>query len=283
MVTFTDKGILACSFSYEDADGKSKRLMGLLLENESAFDDVREIIENGPNLQAKGSPRKKNRAKIKSDKRQQDEKTSAVVEIIDSDDDDLGGGLAVKPVELNDFKASFFVVDQPLFALEKSGVWERNPLAEELFEHHEEKVGVNRGPEDRRSKEADKAEAATSKEPEPDEQDRVIILESDSEHHDDGDRNPKAGLDSDSEGHGDDAEVAGKKTMQLEKDNPASDTESDDDDSFSGSRPKAEGAKTGQECFGANVLTSAPAMAREDPNRLAPWTGGVRVLDASAS
>jgi len=252
-------------------------------------------------MQANGS-RSKKMAKVQGAVCGQGDKkhNAAVVEIIESDDElgddgsEAGGAAAVMQVEqidskatLGDFKATLFVVDQPLHALEKSGMWERNSIAEKLFQRHEDRVGVNRGSQDRRNKEAGEA-AVASKEAASDEDDRVIILESDCEHHDDGDGNLKASasLDSDSEGQDEEdldwVEVVEKKTIRTEQDDPAGDTESDDDDACSGSssasRPrKAEGAES--LVGGAKVLISAPAKARQDPNCL----DGVRVLEASES
>ena len=147
LISYTSKGILACSFKHE-VDGRSERITGLLLENTSKYDEVREIIENG----VKSKEGKGNGAKAQE--KRPKECNAPFVDLISDDEEDVGSsqrngvkdrsprhaskcdasasGSKPETRQLF-FEATMTIVDVPLYALEKSGVWERNETAEALF------------------------------------------------------------------------------------------------------------------------------------------------------
>ena len=152
-VNYVSKGILACSFTHE-VDGRSERVTGLLLENTSKYDEVREILEENGVKAEEGSKSKLVGAKAQEKKPRQANKdrVASVINLISDDEEDSGpsqktgvkdvcscpsnhaaSASDAEPVARQYFEAKMTIIDVPLYTLEKSGVWERNEVAEALF------------------------------------------------------------------------------------------------------------------------------------------------------
>ena len=279
-INYVSKGVLACSFKHE-VDGRSERVTGLLLENTSKYDEVREILEENGVKAKEGSKSKLVGTKAQDKKPRQADKdrVASFINLVSDDEEDGGpsqktdvkdvcsspshyasSASDAEPVAGQYFEAKMTIIDVPLYALEMSGVWERNEIAEALFRDKKNQAhiagsgssapGADHG-------EQDAHHVVGAQASQQDRTDHIVVIDSDIE-----DENVK-----EDELMADDCE--GEEHFL---DDTLSDAELNEDEA--GGSPSLVKKEAALEVFTA----STASRESDDPSRL----GGMRVLEASA-